>query len=44
MAQDDIPGVISHFLKYGPDKGDGDGENFNIEKKSENEMAYSQHV
>ena len=39
---------ISHFLKYGPDKGDGDvdgdGENFNIEKISENEMAYSQHV
>ena len=39
---------ISHFLKYGPDKGDGDvdgdGENFNIENFSENEMAYSQHV
>ena len=39
---------MSHFLKYGPDKGDGgvdgDGENFNIEKISENEMAYSQHV
>ena len=30
------------------DKGDGDvdgdGENFNIENFSENEMAYSQHV
>ena len=39
---------ISHFLKYGPDKGDGDvdgdGENFNIEIFSENEMAYSHHV
>ena len=39
---------ISYFLKYGPDKGDGDvdgdGENFNIENFSENEMAYSQHV
>ena len=39
---------ISHFLKYGPDKGDGDvdgdGENFNIENFSKNDMAYSQHV
>ena len=30
---------MSHFLKYGPDKGDGgvygDGENFNIEKFSQ---------
>ena len=39
---------FSQISKNPPDSGDGDvdgdGENFNIENFSENEMAYSQHV